>query len=324
MSQRSIRLWCALLSLKASLLFGYGIVKLNPRYERMLLHDDAAVLGVGIYGIVSLTHASLLEPSKGETLRQVVLKKWIKGDGHHQASNEFDVMMRLSSQSPYFAEPIGIISKGDVHERSYQLVMEYGGQDLQHYVMERGGTLPIPEVMRIGYQLALALEVLASNEVCHSDLKPANLTIRDNQIKIIDWGSSRALGIAQRTMDGTPIFSSPELIEGQACSKSDMFSVGLILYFLTTGKYLPEELRGTPFPNSFSALFFMANTEDPEPSYAGCFAKTLAVFQLVPELAACKDKEIGFRSFLRSMVHPTPSFRPSHREAISFFASHLH
>jgi eukaryotic-like serine/threonine-protein kinase len=122
------------------------------------------------------------------------------------------------------------------------------GEALDQALAARG-KLPADTVLAIGAQLASALSYAHLSGVVHRDIKPSNIMLaRDGRsVKILDFGIARvaendaALGEAVRTVSGqvlgTPRYMSPEQALGRALDgRSDLFSVGAVLYELVTGQ----------------------------------------------------------------------------------------
>jgi serine/threonine-protein kinase len=104
-----------------------------------------------------------------------------------------------------------------------------------------GGRPPLPDALRVGALLAAALHHAHSHGVVHRDLKPANVMIlSDGTPKIMDFGvakleSSRLT--AQGQTFGSPAYMAPEqALEARADARSDIFSLGCVLYELVTGQ----------------------------------------------------------------------------------------
>jgi Tol biopolymer transport system component/predicted Ser/Thr protein kinase len=124
------------------------------------------------------------------------------------------------------------------------LVMEYvDGKPL-------GGPLPLDQALRYAVQMCDALDHAHRRGVIHRDLKPSNILVTIAGIKLLDFGLAKmqpapAAGDATRTMAltgqgqilGTLFYMSPEQLQGQeADARSDLFSAGLVLYEMITGK----------------------------------------------------------------------------------------
>jgi len=123
------------------------------------------------------------------------------------------------------------------------LVMEYiDGLTLQQK-LDRGGPLPVREVLRIGMQIAEGLAAAHKQGLIHRDIKPSNILLENGvqRVKISDFGLARAVDDASLTKSGliagTPQYMSPEQAEAQHVDqRSDLFSLGSVLYALVTGR----------------------------------------------------------------------------------------
>jgi serine/threonine protein kinase/TPR repeat protein/chaperone required for assembly of F1-ATPase len=134
-------------------------------------------------------------------------------------------------------------------EDKYFYVMEFiDGETVEARVKRRGPLEPV-EALNIGLQVARALAVAARQQLVHRDLKPTNLMLVDQEgeqiVKVIDFGlakvpkdsgeDSGALTVGGFV--GTPHFASPEQIEeGEVDIRSDIYSLGVTLYFGLTGQ----------------------------------------------------------------------------------------
>ena len=122
-------------------------------------------------------------------------------------------------------------------------VMQYiSGQSLQERV-DRQGPLATGDVLRIAAQTAAGLQAAHEQGLIHRDVKPGNVLLEDsvNRVMISDFGLARAADDASitrsGTITGTPHYMSPEQARGQAIdSRSDLFSLGSVIYFMCTGR----------------------------------------------------------------------------------------
>ncbi|HEX5106391.1 MAG TPA: serine/threonine-protein kinase, partial [Pirellulaceae bacterium] len=123
------------------------------------------------------------------------------------------------------------------------LVMEYvEGQSLQSR-LDKTGSLTIPEILRIGLQIAEGLAAAHQQGLIHRDVKPANILLENGvpRVKITDFGLARLADDAAQTVTGliagTPAYMSPEQARGEAIDhRSDLFSLGSVLYAMCTGQ----------------------------------------------------------------------------------------
>jgi serine/threonine protein kinase len=123
------------------------------------------------------------------------------------------------------------------------IVMQFvSGASLQDR-LDRTGPLSLPEVLRIGMQAASGLAAAHAQGLVHRDIKPANILLENGveRVKLTDFGLARATDDASLTQSGrvagTPAFMSPEQAEGKSVGhRSDLFSLGSVLYALCTGR----------------------------------------------------------------------------------------
>lgn len=113
-----------------------------------------------------------------------------------------------------------------------------------------GTPLPVDRLLHLGKQIASALSAAHAMGIVHCDIKPENLMVRpDGVAKVMDFGLARDLSISHSigsSAAGTLRYMSPEQSQGQVPScASDIFSLGIVLYELSTGKH-PFE-RGSIF-----------------------------------------------------------------------------
>lgn len=125
-----------------------------------------------------------------------------------------------------------------------------------HALSDQGIVLSPTRITRILIQLLLGLEVLHSNNILHRDLKPANVFMdEDNNVKIGDFGCVRELDFSLqkvRTPVGTPLYQSPEVLEGKEYgSSSDMWSLGVLLYEMCM---LAPPFDGSSFTNLLASV----------------------------------------------------------------------
>jgi len=127
-------------------------------------------------------------------------------------------------------------------EGSYYITMEYvSGEDLKSTII-RIGQLPIAKTISIAKQVCEGLEEAHRLDVVHRDLKPQNIMIdKEGNARIMDFGIARSVtgkGITGAgVMIGTPEYMSPEQVEGKEVDqRSDIYSLGVILYEMVTGR----------------------------------------------------------------------------------------
>lgn len=148
-------------------------------------------------------------------------------------------------------------------EASY-IVMEYvDGTTLEQYSRAEN-LLPINKVIEVIFKCTKALDYAARHGVIHRDIKPANIMLSgENDIKITDFGAAltSATETTQITGIGSPAYMSPEQVREQALThQTDIFSLGVVLYQMLTGK-LPFQAT-----NNYGMIYQIINAEPPPPS----------------------------------------------------------
>jgi eukaryotic-like serine/threonine-protein kinase len=137
-----------------------------------------------------------------------------------------------------------IIHVYDFHEERGELfiVMEYvQGSDL-YDLLDRCGRLPYDVAAIAAMQVARALDYVHYRGIVHRDIKPANIMIsRSGGVKVMDFGIARDKNFSDLTEVGTgigtPSYMSPEQVLGDKLDpRSDIFSLGVVLYQMLTGK----------------------------------------------------------------------------------------
>ena len=135
------------------------------------------------------------------------------------------------------------VAAGDLVRLPY-LVMEYiPGQTLQHW-LDAPGRCDIEAIARLGAATAHAAHSLHQQNVCHLDLKPANVLIKDDGTAVLlDFGLSchahypDLLAEEMRQAVGSPAWIAPEQVVGvRGDPRSDIFAIGVMLYELATGE----------------------------------------------------------------------------------------
>ena len=166
------------------------------------------------------------------------------------------------------------------------LVMRYvAGTDLHHLLADRGRLNPI-EAARIANDLGAALDAAHAAGLVHRDIKPANVLLAGDHVYLTDFGITRAVDSGTRVTDsdewvGTVDYMSPEHLRGgETDARSDVYSLGCLLYATLTGT--PPFRRGT------AAATILAHIEEPPPK-ASATAGVPAQFDEVLARALAKE-----------------------------------
>ncbi|MCP2254626.1 Protein kinase domain-containing protein [Prauserella aidingensis] len=179
--------------------------------------------------------------------------------------------MREAKNAARFQHPNAIVVFDIAeHDGDPVLVMEYLPSQSLSAILGDRGPLPVPEVARIGEQVAAALVAAHRAGIVHRDIKPGNLLIDSAGVcKITDFGISRASGDLTLTqtglIGGTPAYLAPELARGaDPTPASDVFALGATLYHAIEG--LPPYGDNT---NQLALLYAAANGQINPPQHAG-------------------------------------------------------
>ena len=199
-------------------------------------------LGEGGMGSVYLAHQVDMD-------RQVVIKVIVSSLSHRE-----DVVARFRREAKTLAKLrhpniVQVFLSGESEDGALYLVMEHvPGHDLAS-VLGRGTPMPETRLRHIAEQMAAGLAAAHEAGVVHRDLKPANVMLthhagNPDHVVLLDFGIAKLL---QSTGDqtqitqtggvmGTPAYMSPEQIEGGSIDgRSDIYSMGVMLYELATG-----------------------------------------------------------------------------------------
>ncbi len=179
--------------------------------------------------------------AQDETLGRTVAVKVM----HRQYASDpsFVARFRQEAQSAANLSSPNIVNIYDwgQQEDTYYIVMEYvRGTDLKS-LLEQRGPLPATKAADFGAQVCGALTEAHSYDIIHRDIKPQNLILTGGgTVKVTDFGIARA-GNTNMTQTGsvlgTAYYLSPEQAQGRPLTPaSDLYSLGIVLYELTTGK----------------------------------------------------------------------------------------
>jgi serine/threonine protein kinase len=245
----------------------------DRRSERFGRYEILAELGRGAMGVVY--------KARDPKINRVVAVKTISlvGQSPEEEAEYRERFFREAEAAGRLSHP-GIVTIFDMGEEpdthAPYIVMEYvGGQSLETLLSQDGHKLPMDRALQLALELAEALDCAHGQGVVHRDLKPANVLLTDDgHAKIADFGVAK-LNLANHTLAGralgTPAYMSPEQLNGEDVDgRSDLFSLGVLLYTIVTG-YRPFQ------GNSAITVSFKVVNRDP-------IAATLLNIELPPGL----------------------------------------
>ena len=230
----------------------------SPEVKRFGRYEVVAELGRGAMGVVYKARDPQID-------RLVAVKTVSLWGQEPEEEQEFRLRFANEAQAAGRLHHPGIISVFDVGEdpenQNPYIVLEYvSGESLQR-VLAREKKLPLSKALKLAEELADALDYAHAQGVVHRDIKPANILVtEDGHAKIADFGIAK-LNLAHFTIPGkvlgTPAYMAPEQLSGEGADRrSDLFSLGVILYVMVTGH--------SPFPgSSATTVCFKVANRDP-------------------------------------------------------------
>jgi serine/threonine-protein kinase len=228
-------------------------------------YEILAELGRGAMGAVFRARDPRID-------RTVAIKTIAVPAGDAQSAEDYRQRFFREAQAAGRLSHPGIVTIYDVGEeeasQSPFIVMEYvDGRELNELVADGiGGVLSLDSALDLVRQIAIALDYAHAQGIVHRDIKPSNIIVtRDGRAKIADFGIAK-LSLAEVTLSGnllgTPAYMSPEQISGKPIDgRSDLFSLGVIAYWLLTGE---KPFQG----DSITEISLQIATQDPRPPSA--------------------------------------------------------
>src|SRR5947199_3772036 len=254
-------------------------------------YEIVGKLGRGAMGIVY----KAADPVIGRTVAVKTIRLSEEGTGlkHDELLARFQTEARAAGLLTH--PNIVVVFDAGEEDGLYYITMELvEGKSLQA-LLDGGHSFPLPRTLRILDQTCSALQFAHERNVVHRDIKPANLMLTaDDTVKITDFGTAKILqfGSTHQTSHvmSTPSYMSPEQVKGRAVDgRSDIFSLGVMLYEMVTGeKHFPGQhittviykiVNEEPVPPKqvdptihpgISAVVMRALSKDPDTRYQSC------------------------------------------------------
>ena len=193
---------------------------------------------IGTGGFARVYRAKNIKTNKYVAIKEIMKTK-IK---INNILNEIEIMKKLKSENSVLL--IETIETSD----SYFIISEYCYMTLEEYIKKRKNNLSIEEIKELLLDLNKGLKEINDNNIIHRDLKPSNILLSLNKsridktcFKISDYGISKLLDNKDTmSSNGTPVTMSPEVLKNEInliSSKSDIWSLGIIIYYLYFKEY---------------------------------------------------------------------------------------
>ena len=174
------------------------------------------------------------------------------------------------------------------------IIMELvDGEDLAS-IIRRSGALPPKQAARLTAQIARAIAAAHTSGFVHRDIKPSNVLVTsEGKVKVTDFGIARAIAEAALTLPGTTLGSvhyfSPEQARGEmATPASDIYSLGIVLYELLTGR--------RPWEGDSAAAIATARLTGPVPSPSAVRSGVPPILEAIARKAMATDAADRFVS----------------------------
>jgi hypothetical protein len=223
-------------------------------------YEIVGELGRGAMGVVY----KATDPVIGRAVAVKTIKLSAEGTGLSQ--QELLARFQTEARAAGLLTHPNIVVVFDAGEEDglYYITMELVEGKSVQALIDAGHAFPLPRVLRIMEQTCSALQFAHERNVVHRDIKPANIMLTgDDTVKVTDFGTAKILqfGTVQQTAHvmGTPSYMSPEQVKGRAVDgRSDIFSLGVMLYEMITGE--------KPFPGqSITTVIYKIVNEEPVP-----------------------------------------------------------
>ena len=209
----------------------------NSQTKRFGRYEIVGELGRGAMGVVYKARDPQIE-------RSVAIKTVSLWRQEAEEEQEFRLRFLNEAQAAGRLHHSGIVSIFDVGEspenRDPYIVLEYVAGESLNRILARDKKLPLATALKLAEEVAEALDYAHAQGVVHRDIKPANILVTETgHAKIADFGIAK-LNLAHFTLPGrvlgTPAYMAPEQLSGEGVDgRSDLFSLGVILYAMVTG-----------------------------------------------------------------------------------------
>jgi serine/threonine-protein kinase len=222
---------------------------MSATIERLGRYEIITELGQGAMGTVYKARDPLLD--------RIVAIKTISLNLPDDEIAEYEARFYQEAKAAGQLSHRNIVTIYDIgkSEQLAYMAMEYlEGQELRKMLSDPV-PIPIEKALDIGAQVADALDYAHSRQIVHRDIKPANvMVLKDCLIKITDFGIARMRNNEIKTMTGmilgSPKYMSPEQVAGKrADPRSDLFSLGVVLYEMLTGTspFVADNIHGVMY-----------------------------------------------------------------------------
>ncbi|MGE0144694.1 MAG: serine/threonine-protein kinase [Planctomycetota bacterium] len=245
-------------------------------------------LGGGAFGIVFQAR----KQSIGKDYAIKFLKLDETGDVRKGVLAELDSVRHFAQVD--HPNLVAIEDRGEVDGIPY-LVMNFAGSTTLKDLLPAAGTGEREELRRLFFQVSRGVAALHDHGLVHFDLKPGNVFVKGGVARVGDYGLSRLLAHSRASLSmgrGTPYYMAPELLDRRGDQRSDIYSLGVMLYEILVGRVpfvgdsewevLEKHRREAPeFPSTLSSIdrdvLASALAKDPSARFASVGAMLTAL-----------------------------------------------
>ena len=289
----------------------------SPNIKRFGRYEILGELGRGAMGVVYKARDPQIN-------RTVALKTIALRGQDPEAEQEFRMRFLNEAQAAGRLHHPGIVAVFDVGEdaetRDPYIVLEYVDGEALNRILARERKLSLERALQLAEEVAAALDYAHEQGVTHRDIKPGNILVtQDGHPKVADFGIAK-LNLAHLTIPGrllgTPAYMAPEQLSGSAADgRSDLFSLGVILYAMVTGhspfqgdsattvcfkvanrEPLPASALDLNLPRELDAVITRAMAKDPKRRYQRGSDFAEAVAELHASLMPANPTRTGTRT----------------------------
>jgi serine/threonine protein kinase len=310
----------------------------GPRIAKLGRYEVVSELGKGAMGIVYLAK----DPAIGRLVAIKTIR--ITGAGDEEDTQEFRERFAREAQTAGILSHPNIVTIHDIGEdpdtQTSYIAMEYiEGKNIKMLIGEKT-KFAFEQVSEIVAEVADALDYAHRKGIIHRDVKPANIIITtDGKVKITDFGIAKIASSNLTTTGqflGTPNYMSPEQVSGSPVDgRSDLFSLGVVLYELLTNRkpfqgdnltaisykivhedFTPPATLSPEVPVEFNDIVARAMAKDPWNRYQRGKDMALALYQLKARLEERKSQD-DLGTMISAAAESVPTLRIANLKAIA-------
>ena len=310
----------------------------GPRIAKLGRYEVVSELGKGAMGIVYL--------AKDPVIGRLVAIKTIRASagGDEEDTQEFRERFVREAQTAGILSHPNIVTIHDIGEdpdtQTSYIAMEYiEGKNIKMLLGEKT-RFGFEHVSEIVAEVAEALDYAHRKGIIHRDVKPANIIITtDGKVKITDFGIAKIASSNLTTTGqflGTPNYMSPEQVSGSPVDgRSDLFSLGVVLYELLTNRkpfqgdnltaisykivhedHTPPAELSPDVPDEFNDIVARAMAKDPWNRYQRGKDMALALYQLKAQLEERKSQD-DLGTMVSAAAEQVPTLKLANLRAIA-------